>query len=242
MIGINRSVWLAACALLAGGCVPSLMVAAGSCDETAPRSAVLDAAGVTEVQVRAGSGSLRVDGRPGLAEIQIDGTACAADREDLDRIELVTSRSGGTLLIEARTREVSNGQLALNIAMPDSLPLSVDDGTGSIEIVGVAAAAVRDGAGSLRVELVRGDVRVADGSGGIDIRDVRQDVLIEQDGSGSIVRRRRGQSLPMRHEPEGGLFPTTHEPEGELGRGSSEDDRDAPHRPATDLAARSGVP
>ena len=41
---------------------------------------------------------------------------------------------------------------------------------------------------------------------------------------------------------KGGLFPTTHEPEGELGRGSSEDDRDAPHRPATDLAARSGVP
>lgn len=200
MIGINRSVWLAACALLAGGCVPSLMVAAGSCDETAPRSAVLDAAGVTEVQVRAGSGSLRVDGRPGLAEIQIDGTACAADREDLDRIELVTSRSGGTLLIEARTREVSNGQLALNIAMPDSLPLSVDDGTGSIEIVGVAAAAVRDGAGSLRVELVRGDVRVADGSGGIDIRDVRQDVLIEQDGSGSIVRRRRGLHRPARRE------------------------------------------
>ena len=224
MIGINRSVWLAACALLAGGCVPSLMVAAGSYDETAPRSAVLDAAGVTEVQVRAGSGSLRVDGRPGLAEIQIDGTACAADREDLDRIELVTSRSGGTLLIEARTREVSNGQLALDIAMPDSLPLGVDDGTGSIEIVGVAAAAVRDGAGSLRVEQVRGDVRVADGSGGIDIcgvggsvvvesdgsggidiRDVRRDVLIEQDGSGSIEVSDVGGDFTVRRDGSGGV-------------------------------------
>ena len=39
---------------------------------------------------------------------------------------------------------------------------------------------------------------------------------------------------------KGGLFPTTHEPEGKLGRGSSEDDRDTPHRRPTDPARRSG--
>ena len=47
---------------------------------TAPRNAVVDAAGAKSIEVEAGAGLLRVEGKPGLRQVQVTGTPTAAAR------------------------------------------------------------------------------------------------------------------------------------------------------------------
>ncbi|MDQ6871303.1 MAG: hypothetical protein M3037_04750 [Gemmatimonadota bacterium] len=44
---------------------------------TAPRNAVVDASGARLVEVEGAAGSLRVEGKPGLRQVQVTGTATA---------------------------------------------------------------------------------------------------------------------------------------------------------------------
>ncbi len=182
---INRAVLAVTCALLSSGCALEWSGLANRCDETAARNATLEVGDATRLRVTARAGSLQIEGRPNLSEVRIAGTACAPSQAALERIELVTSRSGDDLLVEARTED-TNGRLALVIELPDSLPVEVDDTSGSVRIIGVAAVTIADGSGSIRVDQVAGDVRVTDGSGGIDIHGVEGSVIIEDDGSGNI--------------------------------------------------------
>ena len=155
-----------------------------SCDVTASRAATLDVGDATRVRVRARAGSLRIEGHPDLGEVRASGTACAGSVEDLERVTLTATRVGTELVIETDTPR--NGRLDLVVAVPDSLPLEVHDGSGSIEIYDVASVDLRDGSGSIDIDGVAGDLRVVDGSGSIDISAVQGSVVIERDGSGSI--------------------------------------------------------
>jgi len=190
MTSSTRAVAAAVVILVVAGCAPGLVGFAASCSETASRTATVDADGLTAVLVRAGAGSLRIVGREDTTEIRVDGMACAPTRDELERVDLTTRRSGSELIIEAPSRDVRRGQLSMTIEMPAGLPVGVNDGSGSLEIRGVASVAVEDGSGSLRVESIAGDVRLIDGSGGIDVRDIGGSVLVESDGSGGIDIRR----------------------------------------------------
>ena len=166
-------------------CMVSLDGFSRSCDVTASRAATLDVGDATRVRVRARAGSLRIEGRPGLGEVRASGTACAGSVDDLERVTLTATRVGTELVIETDTPG-RTGRLDLVVEIPDSLPLEVRDGSGSVGIYGVASVALRDGSGSIDIDRVAGDVRVVDGSGSIDITAVRGTVVIEDDGSGSI--------------------------------------------------------
>ncbi len=156
-----------------------------SCNMTASRAATLDVGDTTRVRVRARAGSLRIEGHPDFWEVRASGTACAGSEANLERVTLTATRVGTELVIETETA-AGKGRLDLVVAVPDSLPLVVDDSSGSIEIYDVAAVELRDGSGHIEIDGVAGDVRVVDGSGGIDIRAVRGTVVIEDDGSGDI--------------------------------------------------------
>ena len=59
--------------------------AQNSGDYTAPRNAVVDAAGARSVEVEAGAGSLRVEGKAGLRQVQVTGTARSSSQQFLSR-------------------------------------------------------------------------------------------------------------------------------------------------------------
>jgi len=169
----------------------------------------MDASGATEIEIEAGAGFLRIEGTEGLDQVRIDGRACASKESLLEGIELRTRRQGDRLVVIVDIDShwgwgKQYARLDLTLEVPASLPLSIDDSSGDVEIRDVAAVDLRDSSGSIEIAGVAGDVRIRDSSGeidlkrvggavrlrdssgGIDVRDVGRGVEIEEDGSGDI--------------------------------------------------------
>ncbi len=184
-------------------------LAADDCRHTAPRQVSAPSDGIRVVEVRAAAGSLVVRG-VAASGVRATGTACSSSADALDGIRLVSSRTGDRLVIEAKMPEGSwsfgwhsQRRLDFTVELPQTLPVEIDDGSGSIEVRNVAAVKIDDGSGSIDVRGVRGavsiedgsgdidvaeagEVRVTDGSGSIGIETIRGGVVIDEDGSGSI--------------------------------------------------------
>jgi DUF4097 and DUF4098 domain-containing protein YvlB len=163
-----------------------LSVGGWSCDETASRAADVSVGDATRIRVRA------------------TGTACAPTQEDLERVTLTAERVGTDIVVEAHTDD-TNGRLDLTLEVPDTVPLEVEDSSGSLRIYDVAAVDLRDGSGGIDIDGVAGDVRVTDGSGGIDIVAVRGSVTIEDDGSGGIDIADVGGDVIIEEDGSGGI-------------------------------------
>jgi DUF4097 and DUF4098 domain-containing protein YvlB len=185
--------------------------AAHAQDYSAPRNAVVDASGARTVEVEAAAGSLRVEGKPGLRQVQVTGTARASSQQFLSQIRLIAERRGDVVFIKAdipdwewRNDYNNSASLDLVIQVPQGINADVSDGSGEAKIFNVgsldakdgsgdfsvdgAAGAVRivDGSGQLTIANVAGDINVSDGSGEIDVRNVTGSFTVESDGSGSI--------------------------------------------------------
>ena len=135
---------------------------AGDCPYEASREAVLDVAGADQLRIEAGAGSLRVEGQSGLAEVRVDGKACASSEDLLQEIQIKTDRQGDTLVVVAAIPDGSgwrnaHAHLDLVIAVPSSLALEVEDGSGSANFENVGALKLKDGSGEI-------DIRNAGGS------------------------------------------------------------------------------
>jgi len=178
---------------------------------SAPRNAVVDATGAKSVEVDAGAGILRVEGKPGLRQVQVTGTARASSQRLLNEIKLIAERRGDLVFIKADMPDDDgwhnddwNVGLDLVIQVPQGINADISDGSGDTKIFNVgeleasdgsgdfsvdgAAGSVRihDGSGNLTIENVGGDVRVTDGSGDINVRNVSGSFVVESDGSGGI--------------------------------------------------------
>jgi hypothetical protein len=177
---------------------------------SAPRNAVVDASGARSIEVEAAAGSLRVEGRPGLRQVQVKGTARSSSQRILDQIRLIAERRGDVVFIKADmpddderdwhdsavldlvieipqglNAEVSDGSGEARIMNVGSLEAS--DGSGSLSVIGAAGSVnLTDGSGDLTIENVGGDVSVRDGSGDIKVRNVTGSFIVESDGSGGI--------------------------------------------------------
>jgi hypothetical protein len=201
---------IASTSLLAATAVPA---AAQERDHvTAPRTARANAGGARLAQIDARAGSLRIEGRAGLTEVQARGTARASSRGLLDRIRLTAERRGDVVYVVAELPEQrgdwndedEHASLDLIIEVPKSLALDVEDRSGDLEIRGVGPLElqdhsgdatiedvggrlrVRDGSGDLRIRDVRGDLTLEDGSGGVHLRTIRGSVTVDRDGSGEF--------------------------------------------------------
>ncbi|HEX6201498.1 MAG TPA: hypothetical protein VF100_00765 [Thermoanaerobaculia bacterium] len=224
MARLPRLLLAAALALPLAGCF-DVLADWDDCSVEEPRNATLDAAGATRLEIDAGAGSLAVSSAPGAGAVTVRGTACAPDAERLAGVELVTERRGDTLFVEAVFAEDVRGQrrLDLVIEVPASLAVAIDDGSGPIDVRGVASLSIDDGSGEIEVRGVAGDVdiedgsgaitvgdvggslRLDDGSGGIDVADVQGDVRIDDDGSGGIEIRGVGGSVEIGEDGSGGI-------------------------------------
>ena len=169
-------------------------------EHASPRNAEVDARGARSVHIEAHAGSLRVEGRTGLSQVRIRGTARASARNMLGAIKLVAERRGDVVFVKADIPDQhgdfwdaigGNSRyrgLDLVIEVPVSLPLEVADGSGEATFVNTGALSLADGSGEIEIRMARGNVRVNDGSGAIDIDGVEGSVRID-DGSGEIKAR-----------------------------------------------------
>ena len=180
------------------------------------RELSVDTRGIDMLDVDAGAGSLDIVGVAGTNEITVTATIYVPGRNDeraRKKIEedmtLSLEKDSDTAILKAY---FDNGAwsfgdspyIALEIRVPESLHLVVDDGSGSVEVSNVKGdismddgsgslvmtdvggnVGIDDGSGSIRIRNVGGDLTINDGSGSIDVRGVAGSVVID-DGSGSI--------------------------------------------------------
>jgi hypothetical protein len=178
---------------------------------TSPRNAVVDAAGAKTVEVEAAAGSLRVEGKAGLRQVEVTGTARASSQRLLNEVRLIAERRGDMVFIKAdipdeEWRDGGGAGLDLVIAVPlginaeisdgsgdaritDVGDLEAHDGSGEFTVIGARSVSITDGSGELTIENIAGDVRVRDGSGEVDVRNVAGSFIVETDGSGGLRAR-----------------------------------------------------
>lgn len=182
---------------------------------SAPRNAVVDVAGAKGVEVEAGAGSLRVEGKPGLRQVQVTGTAWSSSQQFLSRIKLIAERRGDVVFIKADIpdnddnswRDNYSAALDLVIEVPQGMDAEVGDGSGDAKILNVGTLEMSDGSGSLSVIGAAGSVRITDGSGDLTIENVGGDVTV-RDGSGDITVRNVTGSFTVESDGSGGIFAT----------------------------------
>jgi hypothetical protein len=199
---------------------------------SAPRNAVVDATGARSVEVEAAAGSLRVEGKPGLRQVRVTGTALASSQQILSRIKLIAERRGDVVFIRADMpdddddgswRDNYSAALDLVIEVPQGMnadvgdgsgdakilnvgSLEMSDGSGSLSVIGAAGSVrITDGSGDLTIENVGGDVRVSDGSGDINVRNVTGSFIVETDGSGGIFATEVKGSVVVQNDGSGSI-------------------------------------
>ncbi len=158
----------------------------------------LPAAGIDTLEINSGAGFLKVEGVEGLTSIEATGEIYVrgVSKEDMpkfisDHVKFTLTKQNGRAVLVSNIKErgifsFREARIDLTVKMPPSLSLTVDDGSGSIEIGRIGGdVSIEDGSGSISVEGVKGNLEIEDGSGGIEVKDVGGDVSID-DGSGSI--------------------------------------------------------
>ncbi|MEM8994174.1 MAG: DUF2807 domain-containing protein [Acidobacteriota bacterium] len=162
--------------------------ASADCDYKADRELSESLDGVERVEIIARAGDLRISARD-VDKLEASGEACASKKTLLDDVQLTAERRGSVLRLETEMPETSGWnrqtRLDLRVTVPAGVVLSVNDGSGDLDIRGVSLEALDDGSGDARLDGTRGNLRVIDGSGGLTIRDHRGDLELE-DGSGDL--------------------------------------------------------
>jgi len=181
---------------------------------SAPRNAVVDAAGARSVEVEAGAGSLRVEGKAGLRQVQVTGTARSSSQQFLTQIKLIAERRGDVVFIKADIPDSDGNRdddysaaLDLVIEVPQGIDAEVGDGSGDTKILNVGSLDASDGSGSFSVIGAAGSVRITDGSGDLTIENVGGDVKVN-DGSGDITVRNVTGSFTVESDGSGGIYAT----------------------------------
>lgn len=169
--------------------------ALADCDETGRRETNIPAAGVTRLNIEAGAGELKVLGVPGSDSIRARGTACASSRRLLEQIKITSQRNGNTATLKAVMPDMDGwfpgktARLDLEIEVPATISVRIDDSSGDVEAGGLASLSIEDGSGSLEIRNIRGSVEIEDGSGDLAVEEIGGDLTID-DGSGSIEVRK----------------------------------------------------
>lgn len=147
--------------------------------------------------IKAGAGSLVLEGSPDLTSIEVTAEIYQDEPSDNYTLTLNRDADGQPLLISTTGQQAGNNAIALSIRVPESLPIFIDDGSGSIRIDNLAAALeIEDGSGSIQIERVDADVTIDDGSGSITINGIGGHLVID-DGSGSITINSVGGDLTL---------------------------------------------
>lgn len=201
------------------------------CKHRAERTASIDTTGAKRIVIGTGAGDLKVRGESGRSKVDAKGNACASSEELLGKIQIETRRDGDTVYLKTLMPEMKDGNwfgstyasLELEIALPDSIPLDLEDSSGDLELSKVKSAVVADSSGDMEIEDISGDLEVTDSSGEIEIErvagnlklsdssgdvtveEVQGDVVIPIDSSGDIRVVQAG-SVHIRNDTSGEIY------------------------------------
>ena len=96
------------------------------------------------MRIEADAGELRVEGKTGQTRVEARGTACASSEQMLGQIRLDATRQGDVIVVKVEIPERASAwswneqaRLDLTVTVPRTMPLDVDDGSGSAEIAHV---------------------------------------------------------------------------------------------------------
>jgi hypothetical protein len=203
-------------------------------DYTTVRDLEVDAAGIERFEINAGAGSLDIQGVAGLDSLIVVATVVVPESNEDDAVQLIDKkmrlsldRNGDNAKLESWFEDGwlgrgSSARIDLKISVPTGVTIriddgsgsidligveadvSIDDGSGSIQVQGVASVSIDDGSGSIEVSDATGDVSIIDGSGSINVRSVGGSVSVD-DGSGSIKVSDVEQDLTIVDDGSGGF-------------------------------------
>ena len=177
----------------------SSLAHAGWSDYEEKRDLTLAADGVRVLSIKAGAGSMDVTGVAGLEQISVKALIVVpkSDAEDAkevieENMVLTLKHHGGVASLESWFEQgfmVSDAYIVLDVSVPQGMSVDIDDGAGSLDIIDVLGdVTIQDGSGSIDVSNVA-NLTIDDGSGSIDVFGASGDVAIT-DGSGSITVKR----------------------------------------------------
>lgn len=170
---------------------------AGWKDFEEARELSLDANNVNRLSIEAGAGSMDVTGVAGLDRVHVTATIVVPDADQDEAAKVMEKRMVLTLEKNGDEAQLkswfknrfmgigSDAYIVLDVNVPKGMAVKIDDGAGSIEVIDLEGdITIDDGSGSIDVENVA-SVNIDDGSGSVKVRDAAGDVSIV-DGSGSI--------------------------------------------------------
>lgn len=143
---------------------------------------------ISKLVIDVGAGYLKVEGQEDSSNIDVEADL----KVYADNYKLTLVRKGNKAILRAdaninekRWKKYSSS-IDLNVTVPASLELLIEDGSGDVEIVGIKNdIVVDDGSGDMTINRIGGKVVVDDGSGDLSIGDVASSVIID-DGSGDL--------------------------------------------------------
>lgn len=157
------------------------------CGDARSFSDEISATSLNALLVDAEEGDLRIEGRSGINEIRVRGTACSNDDRTTDEIDFELYRADGEARVITRVPGYDNARLDLVIEVPVDFDVSVFDLSGDIDIEDVYSVWIDDESGHIDIFNIEFDVVIdSDGSGNIEVEDVGGDFYVRRDGSGSI--------------------------------------------------------
>lgn len=161
----------------------------------------LDAAGLEELEIECGAGFLKVKGVDGSNTIDVKANIVlkGIDEDDVksfieDNVTLTLEKKGNDAILVGKVEfsgissifKRKEARIDLEVSMPKTLKLSVDDGSGSLTVSNLSAGVkIEDGSGNIDIDNIGGNLGIDDGSGSIKVENVGGDVEVE-DGSGEI--------------------------------------------------------
>lgn len=169
-------------------------LAAEPCRYSAPRNAELDASDLKLLSVEIGPDNLAIQGQPGLTKIVVRGTACASNEKWLQDIKVEASRQGDTASVIARDGDHgivlslfggSYAYLKLDVRVPQSLAVKLQEGSGDANAGNLAALDATLGSGDLKVRGIAGELGLRVGSGDVVAGDVGS-LNLSSVGSGDV--------------------------------------------------------
>lgn len=174
----------------------TLPLAAGAeeCRYSAPHNADLDAAGLSSLLLDLGSADLDIHSVPGLARIEVRGTACASDASWLPDLQISANRNGNGATVAVQNNHQHNtfglfgssyAYLKLQVSVPATLAVNVHSGSGDVKASQLASLDIDSGSGDLIADHIAGALNLSLGSADVKATQVGS-VYVRKSGSGDV--------------------------------------------------------
>lgn len=142
---------------------------------------------IIQLNIDLGAGDLSIIGKSDQSEILVIAKVYAEDlNEDEYTLSLEKVDDKAVLIAHFKNNTYNNQRIDLEVSLPSTMALTVDDGSGDIVIESVSnGLTLNDRSGDIELKNIVGLVKITDRSGDVIGQDIRGDMLIN-DRSGDI--------------------------------------------------------